>query len=116
MKTLFHITKLENLESILNQGLTVDPNRVCAGKINGSDYTPEGVYLTSDYQYLLEDECTNFGDSELVVLEVNVDGLQLHEDEAYDLGDIMAELGLSNPCYWTSDPIKPDRILKVIYV
>lgn len=83
-KELYHITKYENVKNILSEGLI-------PRKSLGAAYTDEltsqercGVFLTTDPEAVLSIDASFSDMGDLVVFEVDISGLELMPDTAYD--------------------------------
>ena len=113
-EVLYHVTSVEHLNSILAEGLI--PQK--APGAGGGEDEIVGVYLTTDYQALIEiDPDLRYLFKELVVIRVQGKNLSLIPDTAYDFPEGLfteedkAEGMYDQFAYISPKAIPPEEIL-----
>ena len=133
MKYLYHITKKQNLISILTRGLISNSNIggfVSKGHLNEykRKYGSQPIFLTNDTKWIIDTQLTDEWMVDAVILKVDVTGLDLEYEYDYMVkGKMISEStektveylnstgnGLNNPktFIWRGD-ISSDRLVVI---
>lgn len=87
-KFLYHITKRENLDKILTEGLRINSNK--NGFVRKSyirnyyeKYGLQPIFLTNDFDYIIKTQLTDNFYKSCVLLKVDISSLKLEDEFDY---------------------------------